>query len=78
MTAGRPDTNWTLDSRLRRVDVERTSDGIRVHYPSIGFAAYGEGRTLNEAMQKLEDSRLVFEDFVKQTPEYEVPEGYAY
>lgn len=68
-----PNANWAIDTRFGPVDIERTQTGFRVHHPRIGFAAYGEGRTVTEAMQELKDSKVIFEQFLKDTPEYEEP-----
>jgi len=44
--------------------------GYRIFYPTWGYAVYGVGNTLPEAMDGLSESQSEMERFILETPEY--------
>lgn len=49
--------------------------GWRCYFKELGFAVYGQGKTLEEATQDCIDNEVNFQNFVDTTPEYQLPQN---
>lgn len=47
--------------------------GYRIYFPTLGYAVYGVGDTLQEALESLAVSKHAYEEFLAVTPGYSPP-----
>lgn len=64
---------WNQYRMVAEAVLEEDGGGYRVFYPTLGYAVYGSGDTLDEAMSALVESQEAFEQFMEATPSYELP-----
>jgi len=57
-----------------RLEIENVAaedgGGFRIFYPTLGFAVYGVGDSITEALLGFEESKAAYLDFMAENPEY--------
>jgi hypothetical protein len=47
--------------------------GYRIFYPTLGYAVYGVGDSIEESLRSLGESKRAFEEFLAANPAFELP-----
>lgn len=56
---------WNRYRILVEEVAQEDGGGYRIYYPTLGYAVYGVGDTLDETMNSLRDSKRLFEEMVR-------------
>lgn len=65
---------WNLYRLVIETVATEDGGGFRIYYPTLGFAVYGSGDSLDESINSLKESQKCLEKFMVDTPDYKLPE----